>query len=182
MGGLQITPEAEVKSGTAPIPGLFAAGELCGEVHGANRLGGSSLLGCVVYGRVAGASAAKYLLSNLSSGAAAASVSGRDGVKIEVDPSGTLRMEVSFSGGQKSFTSAPAKSATVAPAAPAVAKAPKTIKTFSYEDVAKHNKDDDCWVVVNGEVLDVTKFMADHPGGKKAILLFAGTYTPLFHS
>ena len=54
MGGLEITPEAEIKSAQGPIPGLFAAGEICGGVHGANRLGGSSLLGCVVYGRVAG--------------------------------------------------------------------------------------------------------------------------------
>ena len=44
----------------------------------------------------------------------------------------------------------------------------------SLEEVAKHNKEDDCWVVVNGQVLDVTEFMPDHPGGKKAIMVFAG--------
>ncbi len=33
---------------------------------------------------------------------------------------------------------------------------------------------DDCWVVVNGEVLDVTKFLPDHPGGELAIMTFAG--------
>lgn len=55
MGGVQIDehsrclyPDGKV------IPGLFACGEMTGGVHGANRLGGSSLLGCVVYGRVAG--------------------------------------------------------------------------------------------------------------------------------
>ena len=42
------------------------------------------------------------------------------------------------------------------------------------EEVAKHNKESDCWVVVNGDVLDCTKFLKDHPGGKQAILLFAG--------
>lgn len=42
------------------------------------------------------------------------------------------------------------------------------------EDVAKHNKPTDCWVVVNGQVLDVTKFLPDHPGGGPAILLYAG--------
>ena len=41
-------------------------------------------------------------------------------------------------------------------------------------DVAKHNKADDCWVVVGDQVLNVTEFLPDHPGGKKAILLFAG--------
>merc|ERR1712113_796711 len=36
------------------IPGLYAAGEVAGGVHGNNRLGGNSLLDCVVFGRVAG--------------------------------------------------------------------------------------------------------------------------------
>lgn len=38
------------------------------------------------------------------------------------------------------------------------------------EEVAKHTTEEDCWVVVNGEVLNVTKFLADHPGGVNAIL------------
>ena len=54
MGGVQINDECEIFSDAGPIPGLFAAGEMAGGVHGANRLGGSSLLGCVVFGRVAG--------------------------------------------------------------------------------------------------------------------------------
>ena len=47
-------------------------------------------------------------------------------------------------------------------------------KLFSKEDVAKHNKGDDCWVILFDKVYDVTNFMADHPGGKDAIMLFAG--------
>ncbi len=47
-------------------------------------------------------------------------------------------------------------------------------KLISSEEVAKHNKEDDCWVIIGGEVYDVSKFLPDHPGGKKAILLFAG--------
>lgn len=66
MGGLEIDHESRVlsKSG-GPVPGLFAAGEVAGGVHGANRLGGSSLLGCVVFGRVSGDSAASYLLQRI---------------------------------------------------------------------------------------------------------------------
>merc|ERR1711879_1062610 len=45
---------------------------------------------------------------------------------------------------------------------------------YSLDEVQKHNTKADCWVVVNGEVLDVTKFLKDHPGGELAILTFAG--------
>merc|ERR1712170_136008 len=45
---------------------------------------------------------------------------------------------------------------------------------YTLEDVAKHTTKSDCWVVVNGEVLDVTKFLSEHPGGELAILTFAG--------
>ncbi|RBR21493.1 hypothetical protein FVER53590_03919 [Fusarium verticillioides] len=59
MGGVAIDEKARVltKNGDKlePIPGLFAAGEITGGIHGDNRLGGSSLLECVVYGRTAGA-------------------------------------------------------------------------------------------------------------------------------
>merc|ERR1712050_515659 len=57
MGGLEITVDGEcVKSGKA-LQGLYVAGEAAGGVHGNNRLGGNSLLDCVVFGRVAGRAA-----------------------------------------------------------------------------------------------------------------------------
>jgi len=62
MGGVKISPEGEVMDKSKTIPGLFAAGEVTGGVHGKNRLGGNSLLECVVFGRVAGRSATKHLL------------------------------------------------------------------------------------------------------------------------
>ena len=38
-------------------------------------------------------------------------------------------------------------------------------QTVSAEEVAKHSKEDDCWIVVNGKVYDLTKFAPSHPGG-----------------
>eukprot|EP00435_Cladocopium_sp_Y103_P065203 s473_g27.t1 len=65
MGGLEIDEDSAVvsQSGKA-IPGLYAAGEVAGGVHGNNRLGGNSLLDCVVFGRVAGKHCAKYMLGD----------------------------------------------------------------------------------------------------------------------
>merc|ERR1712164_33723 len=82
MGGLEVTAESEVvgpkekqselhalekelfgwRQPKCVIPGLYAAGEIAGGVHGNNRLGGNSLLDCVVFGRVAGKAASKYIM------------------------------------------------------------------------------------------------------------------------
>merc|ERR1719443_679706 len=60
----------------------------------------------------------------------------------------------------------------------APAKKEKKAKTggagYSMDEVAKHTTKGDCWVVVNGEVLNVTNFLSSHPGGELAILTFAG--------
>merc|ERR1719191_350524 len=45
---------------------------------------------------------------------------------------------------------------------------------YSMEEVAKHTAKTDCWVVVSDQVLNVTKFLKEHPGGELAILTFAG--------
>ncbi|WMJ82537.1 flavocytochrome c [Oscillospiraceae bacterium LTW-04] len=61
MGGLKIDVDAEVIGATGePIPGLFAAGEVTGGIHGGNRLGGNAVADIVVFGRQAGQSAADY--------------------------------------------------------------------------------------------------------------------------
>lgn len=61
MGGLQTDSEARVIDIVTdqPIPGLFAAGEATGGVHGAVRLGSCATLDCLVNGRIAGRAAAK---------------------------------------------------------------------------------------------------------------------------
>eukprot|EP00413_Alexandrium_margalefii_P020641 CAMPEP_0204534024 /NCGR_PEP_ID=MMETSP0661-20131031/12629_1 /ASSEMBLY_ACC=CAM_ASM_000606 /TAXON_ID=109239 /ORGANISM="Alexandrium margalefi, Strain AMGDE01CS-322" /LENGTH=507 /DNA_ID=CAMNT_0051540451 /DNA_START=68 /DNA_END=1591 /DNA_ORIENTATION=- len=62
MGGLEIDADSQVMGPDgAAIPGLYAAGEVAGGVHGNNRLGGNSLLDCVVFGRVAAKAACKYM-------------------------------------------------------------------------------------------------------------------------
>ena len=61
MGGLKINPNTEVlKADGSVIPGLFAAGEITGGVHGANRLGGNAVADFTVFGRIAGKSASDY--------------------------------------------------------------------------------------------------------------------------
>jgi cytochrome b involved in lipid metabolism len=113
-------------------------------------------------------------------------------------------------GGSQVSSSAAAQSAPpqqtpnqAGPNGPGAGKAPPekvSLKAYTLEEVAKHKTKDDVWVVVNGEVLDVTKFKAsviqvyrfitvtwsfslrpyvyfldsDHPGGEKAIMLYAG--------
>ncbi len=61
MGGIRIDDEARVldKDGEM-IPGLYAAGEVTGGVHGGNRLGGNAVADFVIFGRIAGTSAAEY--------------------------------------------------------------------------------------------------------------------------
>ncbi|KAI3735452.1 hypothetical protein L6452_14950 [Arctium lappa] len=47
-------------------------------------------------------------------------------------------------------------------------------KNFVFEDVVKHNKTKDCWLIINGKVYDVTPFMEDHPGGDEVLLAATG--------
>jgi succinate dehydrogenase / fumarate reductase flavoprotein subunit len=61
MGGVEVDPDTAAAIG---VPGLFAAGEVAGGMHGSNRLGGNSLSDLLVFGRRAGMGAAEYLKSN----------------------------------------------------------------------------------------------------------------------
>lgn len=57
MGGVEVEPD----TAASRVPGLFAAGEVAGGMHGSNRLGGNSLSDLLVFGRRAGSGAARYL-------------------------------------------------------------------------------------------------------------------------
>ncbi|KEI38313.1 uncharacterized protein L969DRAFT_88755 [Mixia osmundae IAM 14324] len=190
MGGAQIDDQSHViDSNGKPIPGLFASGEIAGGVHGANRLGGSSLLGCVVFGRVAGDSAAQYLMKGISSGKIAAGRLGQVANHLEtkiVFDGQKLTLEYNVAGGSQS--SSAGNAAQSSPPSQASNSAgpdlgPKgkedkpqqpKLKPFTMDEVAKHQEKGDIWVVVSGQVLDVTNFLEDHPGGPKAILLYGG--------
>ena len=58
MGGVKVDPDT---AAAYQVPGLFAAGEVAGGMHGSNRLGGNSLSDLLVFGRRAGAGAAEYV-------------------------------------------------------------------------------------------------------------------------
>jgi len=213
MGGLMCDVNAQVLSETGPIDGLYASGEVVGGVHGEQRLGGSSLLDCVVFGRVAGRSVSNYLMREFidrSSGSQASPLSinlqqKSNGVTIDISmtnqisqqtqsqtpkvklytreqpvpsrsslplPPGAFTANPSVSTPTTTTVAAPRIEATVTAS---VSKPPTTSKgQYTLAEVAQHKTEKDCWVVVNDEVLDVTKFLPDHPGGKKAILLYAG--------
>lgn len=193
MGGIEINPDCDVleRKGKTSIKGLFGAGEICGGVHGANRLGGSSLLGCVVLGRVAGDSAAKFLLNHITytnpSGASASSqrrigqlathLTGQpNSITIQITfggeaPAGAQQQQYDQSGPSQQQ---PTDSGSEPKQEQKQEPKPDLSKEYTTDDVSKHNKESDCWTIVNGQVLDVTKFLPDHPGGKKAILLYAG--------
>jgi len=183
MGGIQIDADANcVKTDGTKIIGVYGAGEVNGGVHGLNRLGGSSLLDCVVFGRVAGASAAAYLLSETLKRPAAVGYQGAIQSNVRFDPQ-SKRVSVDFSWDNELSASTPVapKAGVSAPPSPPQSvptlqpyDKPDRNKVWTMEEVSKHNKKDDCWVVVNGQVLNTTKFLPDHPGGAKAILLYAG--------
>ncbi len=63
-GGLEFR-----QTGETGVPGLFVAGEVGGGIHGANRLMGNSLLDIIVFGRIAGTSAAEFIATDLKEGA-----------------------------------------------------------------------------------------------------------------
>eukprot|EP00927_Polykrikos_kofoidii_P064404 TRINITY_DN595_c0_g1_i10.p1 TRINITY_DN595_c0_g1~~TRINITY_DN595_c0_g1_i10.p1 ORF type:complete len:1039 (-),score=122.65 TRINITY_DN595_c0_g1_i10:206-3322(-) len=162
MGGLEIDVNSACQNSSGTIPGLYAAGEVAGGVHGNNRLGGNSLLDCVVFGRVAGKHAAKYILGDDVKQTSLTELSG-GGLSGAVESS-------KFSGG--SYEDNMNKTG------PAVqvgnSAAAKASGGYTMEEVAKHTTKTDCWVVVSNQVLNVTNFLSSHPGGELAILTFAG--------
>jgi flavocytochrome c len=161
MGGIEIDDKSQcLNSEHKPFDGLFVCGELAGGVHGANRLGGSSLLGCVVYGRVAGESASKFLFQKVlnSSGGQAAARAGQ--ISLHIDPSQPGKVSVEWGSGasassgdtstprqQGQQSAGPVKASDGDSSDPGKVTStndPKNFKVpdkeYTLEEVAKHNK------------------------------------------
>jgi hypothetical protein len=198
MGGVAGGPDGRVlnKAGQA-IPGLYAAGEVLGGVHGTNRLGGSSLLDCVVFGRVSGRTACMDLLKDVlkNGGGGGGANASAPGVNVKVSPNaGGVSFDISWDGAGGAKAKPAGGNSSVgdddAEVDPNVAFYSQGVggaddkkkasgggggeKTYSPAEVAKHTTDTDCWVILHDKVYDVTDFLDDHPGGKKAIMIYAG--------
>lgn len=174
MGGLQITEKGEcvLQKNSQPIPGLYAAGEVTGGVHGKNRLGGSALLECVVFGRVAGASATEFLQGPGPS----KNVYELAGPEAKQDTMGDKPTNAPPNTDAFKYPSTGKPGPAITKIKQVKTEAKKVVKGGEYTlaDIASHNKATDVWVTVDGKVLDVTAFLPDHPGGKMAIMAFAG--------
>ncbi|CAL9590492.1 Succinate dehydrogenase flavoprotein subunit [Actinosynnema sp. ALI-1.44] len=81
MGGVQVDPD----TGASSVPGLFAAGEVSGGMHGSNRLGGNSLSDLLVFGRRAGEGAANYV-AGLSSRPVCSEEAVAEAQRVAVEP------------------------------------------------------------------------------------------------
>jgi succinate dehydrogenase / fumarate reductase flavoprotein subunit len=92
MGGVEVDPETQA----ARVPGLYAAGEVAGGMHGSNRLGGNSLSDLLVFGKRAGDAAASYV-DTLT---ARPSVSDEDVTRAESDALAPFHTE----GGENPYT------------------------------------------------------------------------------
>jgi len=96
MGGVEVDPD----TGAAATPGLFAAGEVTGGMHGSNRLGGNSLSDLLVFGRRAGMGAAAYLDTLAAAGGARPAASEADLAAAQAEALAPLRR----TGGENPYT------------------------------------------------------------------------------
>jgi succinate dehydrogenase / fumarate reductase flavoprotein subunit len=92
MGGVEVEPDTAAAIG---VPGLFAAGEVAGGMHGSNRLGGNSLSDLLVFGRRAGMGAADYVKQNGANPVSEATISAA---------AGRIKAPFTHSGGENAYS------------------------------------------------------------------------------
>lgn len=52
-----------------------------------------------------------------------------------------------------------------------------SLRVISRDEVAKHNRENDCWIIIHGKVYDVTDFLSEHPGGPDVVTVLAGEFS-----
>lgn len=157
MGGIAIDTDGRVlrEVDNQTIPGLFAAGEASGGVHGDNRLAGNSLLECTVFGR--------HLGLTLPIGAAA-----------RVQPR-SERPDVAMPITESHLPHEETSAETAVSQVPAAEPQTPIQRSISKEELRKSKTDGQHWVSLYGDVYDLSAYVEEHPGGPEAITDVAGS-------
>ena len=162
MGGVKVDDHHRVMAGAVNnervVPGLFAAGEAAGGVHGRNRLGGNSLLECAVFGRLVG----KQLPAQQDRSTSSSSLE-------------NLIKKIRASAGVRSSTLDEDQHGASGGSA-----SKKPLKKFTLEALQQSAKKDQdgsgkCLVALYGQVYDLTSYAAIHPGGAESIQELCGS-------
>ncbi|CAD7925000.1 unnamed protein product [Amoebophrya sp. A120] len=163
-------------SGTRhPIPGLFAVGEIAGGLHGKNRLGGNSLLECLVFGRVVG----RQIIPKASN-VERNTITTSELMKTPApETTSQLLAQLEEAIGVKDTDSAGRTSTRSATSTVGGNKRNrrklKEKRVISAKELAEHGSVSDCWVRLYDDVYDLTKYAKIHPGGEESIVELCGT-------
>jgi succinate dehydrogenase/fumarate reductase flavoprotein subunit/predicted heme/steroid binding protein len=189
-GGIKVKKETgQVTSDRGyVIDGLYAAGEAaCGPSQKMYAKTGVPLLHCVYSGKAAGFGAATYMnggkepvkkdITSLLEWLKVGTEDPKTERQVSQDSKKATETDLQLKTKEDlialvlKMREAGPPAAPVAEAAPAVPEGPPPI---TVDDVAKHNTKEDAWLIVNGEVVDVTGFIQKHPGGVQAICQYLG--------
>ncbi|CAD7947879.1 unnamed protein product [Amoebophrya sp. A25] len=138
------------------VPGLYAVGEIAGGLHGKNRLGGNSLLECLVFGRLVGQRIGD-------------AVAKRQSLARNFDQMLDARL-ASIAATQKGTGGREPRSLKRRKQAPK----DKPLREIDESELQLHNNTSDCWVQLYDEVYDLTVYARIHPGGEASIFELCG--------
>ncbi|PRP89398.1 hypothetical protein PROFUN_01261 [Planoprotostelium fungivorum] len=111
-------------------------------------------------------------------------IKSRSSTKIESDAKTTTN-EMSTQTEEEIVSQQPSETIKPKPKIVAIPNIKDITAEWTLEEIAQHNTEDDCWVIVNNKVYDITSYFDHHPGGKNALRKFAGrdaTENVQFHS
>lgn len=178
IGGLRIDVGGHVlRKNGEKIPGLFAAGEVTGGVHGENRLGGQALTEAVVFGQQVGNGIklgnfprdvkTDYFqrLSQHLLGPKGVAAFGEFALNSEA---ATRITEDAISSGQGSSNSF-VETSQADMAIEKKSAASSANRQISTAELRAHASDVDCWVAIYGDIYDFTDFVPEHPGGVETV-------------